>query len=64
MRVPTGNMPIKVTLGTLALILGLILMAVTLFEGKTPGYRKTITLFGLIGIALTAVGISVLAVGF
>jgi hypothetical protein len=61
---PTGNMPIKVTIGTLVLILGIFLMAVTLFEGKTPGYRKTITLFGLIGIALTVVGISVLAVGF
>ncbi|MCL6561900.1 MAG: hypothetical protein K6U87_02715 [Firmicutes bacterium] len=61
---PIGNMPMKTTLGTLALILGVVLAAVMLFERKTPGYRHVTTFYGLVGVALAVVGLATIAVGF
>lgn len=54
----------KTTLGTLALILGVVLAAVMLFERKTPGYRHVTTFYGLVGVALAVVGLATIAVGF
>lgn len=61
---PIGNMPPKVTLGTMMTILGLVLGAVMLFERNTPGYRRVTSFYGLLGLAMTVVGLAVAIVGF
>lgn len=61
---PIGNMPVKLTIGTLLLILGVTIGAVMAFEHKTEGYQEVTTFYGLLGIAMTVVGLATVFVGF
>ena len=61
---PIGNMSVKLTIGTMALILGVVLMAVMLFERNTPEYKHETSFWGLLGVAATVVGLSLIFVGF
>jgi hypothetical protein len=60
---PLGNMSAKLTFGTFCLILGLFLAVVMLIERNTPGLEKRTGFWGLVGVALTVVGLSLLFVG-
>ncbi|MHB1953760.1 MAG: hypothetical protein ACYCOU_08400 [Sulfobacillus sp.] len=60
---PLGNMSGVLSLGTILIILGIMLAVVMLFEHKTPGFGKAIPFYGILGVAMAAVGLAIVSLG-
>lgn len=60
---PLGNMSGVLSLGTILIILGLMLAAIMLFERKTPGFKRATSFYGILGIAMAAVGLAIVSLG-
>jgi hypothetical protein len=55
---PLGSMSLRLTIGTILVLVGLMLMAVSVVERWTPGegWLQVTSFYGLVGAALAVVG--------
>ncbi|MCL4351609.1 MAG: hypothetical protein M1318_03010 [Firmicutes bacterium] len=49
--------------GTSLIIPPLMLAAIMLFERKTPGFKRATSFYGILGIAMAAVGLAIVSLG-